>query len=63
MRLLKQENVDFVFLDYAERPEILDDYKQFHNMETVPIILKNNLTTGYVSLVGGYTSLAAQLSS
>lgn len=44
-------------LDYAGREEILEDYKQFYNQKTVPIILANNIETGYTKKVGGYTDL------
>lgn len=50
-----------VFLDYATRPSILEDYKQFYNQKTVPIILSNDLETGYTKKVGGYTDLLEHL--
>jgi len=43
-----------VFLDYVNAQEVLQDYKDFHNHPTVPIILENNLETGRVTKVGGY---------
>ena len=46
-----------IFLDYEERQEILEEYKTFHNSETVPIILSNNLQTGKTRYLGGYTDL------
>jgi glutaredoxin len=46
-----------VFLDYSEQEWILEDYKEFYNHKTVPIILANNLETGYTKKVGGYTDL------
>ena len=49
--------VPSVFLDYAESAHILEDYKKFYNHKTVPIILANNLETGYTKKVGGYTDL------
>jgi glutaredoxin len=50
-----------IFLDYAEKEEMLEEYKQFHNHPTVPIILANNLETGYTKKVGGYTDLLEYL--
>ena len=47
----------FVFLDYKGSEEVLEDYKEFHSQKTVPIILANNLETGYTKKVGGYTDL------
>ena len=47
----------YVFLDYHEREEILEDYKGFYKQDTVPIILQNNLSTGLTIVVGGYTDL------
>ena len=51
------KNVPSLMLDYAGREEILEDYKQFYNQKTVPIILANNIETGYTKKVGGYTDL------
>ncbi|MBL97480.1 MAG: hypothetical protein CMF52_06645 [Legionellales bacterium] len=47
----------YIFLDYEEDRQILEEYKVFHNQETVPIVLSNNLKTGMVKQVGGYTDL------
>ena len=47
----------FQFLDYASKPEILEDYKDFHGQKTVPIILVSNLETGETHRIGGYTDL------
>lgn len=52
---------EFHFLDYAEKPEILQEYKEFHKHSTVPIILANNLETGYTKKVGGYSDLLEYL--
>lgn len=51
----------YKFLDYADTPEDLEEYKQFHNHPTVPIILANNLETGYTKKVGGYSDLLGYL--
>jgi glutaredoxin len=51
------KKVKHVFLNYKNKPEILQDYKSFHNHKTVPIILANNLETGYTTMVGGYSQL------
>lgn len=51
-----------VFLDYCDTPEILEDYKAFHGQKTVPIILSNDLGTGLVKKIGGYTDLLDYLS-
>lgn len=48
------ENIEHVFLDYTFSQEILQEYKEFHQHPTVPIILQNNLVTGYTVKVGGY---------
>ena len=55
--LLIASKIEHIFLDYAHKIEILEDYKQFHDQPTVPIILSNNLETGLVQKVGGYTDL------
>tara|TARA_A100001011_G_C14107385_1_gene755408 strand:+ start:203 stop:448 length:246 start_codon:yes stop_codon:yes gene_type:complete len=49
--------VEYCFLDYANNPDILEDYKHFYGQETVPIILVNNLKTGKTRKIGGYTDL------
>ena len=51
------KNVQSVMLDYAGRESILEDYKEFYGQATVPIILANDLKTGYTRKVGGYTDL------
>ena len=55
------KKTEVVFLNYAERPEILEEYKEFHDHSTVPIILANNLETGYTKKVGGYSDLLEHL--
>ena len=45
------------FLDYYDRPEILEDYKDFYKQKTVPIILSNCLETGRTKKIGGYQDL------
>lgn len=59
--LLDASKKTSVFLDYASRPEILEDYKLFYKQQTVPIILSNNLETGYTKKIGGYTDLLEHL--
>tara|TARA_B100000927_G_scaffold283644_1_gene271632 strand:- start:2518 stop:2763 length:246 start_codon:yes stop_codon:yes gene_type:complete len=59
--LLKASKKDFIFLDYAARSNILEDYKHFYNQKTVPIILSNDLNSGLVKKVGGYTNLLEYL--
>ena len=54
---LSCKGAESIFLDYEESREILEDYKSFHNQNTVPIVLSNNLETGLVKRVGGYTDL------
>ena len=60
--LLRAQKIESVFLDYEEKRDILKDYIQFHNQDTVPIILSNNLDSGYVKKIGGYTDLLEHLS-
>tara|TARA_B100000282_G_C31678117_1_gene465396 strand:+ start:907 stop:1101 length:195 start_codon:yes stop_codon:yes gene_type:complete len=59
--LLAASSKSFIFLDYSTRSSILEDYKEFHNQATVPIILSNNTTTGYTKKIGGYTDLLEYL--
>lgn len=46
-----------IFLDYEKSQHILEDYKEYHKQKTVPIIMSNDLETGLVKKVGGYTDL------
>ena len=55
------KSAEAVFLNYAEEPEALDEYKHFHEQTTVPIILANNLETGYTKKIGGYSELLEYL--
>ena len=57
----KAKEKQFEFLDYATHPQVLQEYKEFHNHPTVPIILANNLETGYTKKVGGYSDLLEYL--
>ena len=60
--LLKAKDIPCLFLDYVENLTILEDYKEFHNQDTVPIILKNNLSSGLTKRIGGYSDLLESLS-
>ncbi len=53
----KQKDKEYIFFNYTEHPDILEEYKKFHNHSTVPIILANDMLTGYTSKVGGYSEL------
>ena len=53
----KAAKVEYKFLDYIEKEEILQEYKNFYKQDTVPIILSNNLKTGFTKKVGGYSEL------
>ena len=53
----KAKQKECVFLDYDNKREILEDYKEFYGQKTVPIVLANNLETGYTKKVGGCTDL------
>jgi len=49
------------FFNYTEEPEMLEEYKDFHQQSTVPIILSNNLESGYTKKLGGYSDLLEYL--
>ena len=55
--LCSAKKIENIFLDYENKREILEEYKDFHNQDTVPIILSNDLDTGVVKKIGGYTDL------
>jgi len=55
------KGVQYFFLNYTNSPEELEEYKKFHDHPTVPIILANNLETGYTKKVGGYSELLEHL--
>ena len=59
--LLKASGKACTFLDYSASQHILEDYKEFYGQDTVPIILSNNLETGYTLRIGGYTDLLEHL--
>ena len=58
---LNCNDIQSIFLDYENDRKILEDYKSFHSQATVPIILSNNLDTGYTRKIGGYTNLLEHL--
>ncbi len=55
--LCTAKDLKTVFLNYESEKNILEDYKQYYNFETVPIILKNCQDTGKVNFIGGYKEL------
>jgi glutaredoxin 1 len=59
--LLESRAVDYVFLNMDEDPIGLKEAKDYYGHETVPVILSNNLSTGLVTLVGGYDDLLRSL--
>lgn len=58
---LQAKGVQYFFLNYTDNQEELEEYKRFHDQPTVPIILANNLETGYTKKVGGYSELLEYL--
>ena len=50
-------HLEYVFLDYENDRSILEDHKHFYSQDTVPIILENNLNSGLVNKIGGYSDL------
>lgn len=54
---LKAKKQKVIFLDYATKISILEEYKEFHQQDTVPIILSNDLDSGLTFKIGGYTDL------
>ena len=61
--LLEQKEINSIILDYDKDLGILEDYKNFHKQNTVPIILHNDLISGRVTKVGGYTELLERIGS
>ena len=57
----KAKGMEFVFFNYTHRPEILEEYKSFHDHPTVPIVLANNLESGFTKKIGGYSELLEYL--
>jgi glutaredoxin len=57
MEYCKEKEVEYIFLNYTSDPEMLEKYKDFHKQETVPIILANDILSGYTKKVGGYSEL------
>tara|TARA_A100001011_G_C14182519_1_gene787518 strand:+ start:777 stop:971 length:195 start_codon:yes stop_codon:yes gene_type:complete len=54
---LKCKGIESVFLDYESQRPILEEYKNFYNQKTVPIIISNNNETGLIKKIGGYSNL------
>ena len=53
----RAKDVEYIFLNYTDQAQILEEYKQFHKQSTVPIILANNMLTGHTKKVGGFSEL------
>jgi len=60
--LCKAQSTEYIFLDYSSKPLILEEYKEFYEQNTVPIILSNDMETGETNRIGGYTDLLDCLS-
>lgn len=56
-----EKQKDYIFLNYVDNLNILEEYKFFHSHPTVPIILANNIDTGYTIKIGGYSDLLEYL--
>ena len=50
-------SLEFKFLDYIHDEEFLEECKEFYDHPTVPIVLSNDLDSGLVKKIGGYTDL------
>tara|TARA_Y100000310_G_C20134851_1_gene557528 strand:+ start:315 stop:563 length:249 start_codon:yes stop_codon:yes gene_type:complete len=59
--ILKGRNLQFSFFELSADPEFLAEVKGFYDFLTVPIILENNIITGFVSFIGGYSDLVEHL--
>ena len=53
----KASSREYLYIDLEGQPDVLEEYKKFYNHETVPIILKNDLDSGLVSFIGGFSEL------
>ena len=58
---LTERKKDFVFIDLDKEPDFLQEAKTFYNQKTVPIVLENNLETGYTRHIGGCDDLLEAL--
>lgn len=58
---LDSRNIEYVFLNMDEDLIGIREAKEFYGHNTVPIILKNNLKTGYVKFIGGYDDLVESI--
>jgi len=54
---LSASSEEFIFLDFEEDQEFIEEIKEFYSFKTVPVILENSLSSGSVQLIGGYTDL------
>tara|TARA_Y100001937_G_C6942570_1_gene251039 strand:- start:80 stop:325 length:246 start_codon:yes stop_codon:yes gene_type:complete len=54
---LSANNLEYIYFELDSDPEFLSEVKSFYNFQTVPVILKNCLTSGEVSFVGGCSDL------
>ena len=55
------KDLQVMYLDYTKNTDALTDCMKFYKTKTVPIILENDLETGLVKFVGGYTDLLEHL--
>jgi glutaredoxin len=51
----RQHQFEYCVIDHS--PELLNIYKSNYNYDTVPLILKINMSTGQERFIGGYTDL------
>jgi len=53
----KVRTFQYIFLDCIGNDEALQEYKEYYDQERLPIVLANNLETGYTKKVGDYSDL------
>ena len=54
---LNASHEEYTFLDFEDDREFIEEIKEFYSSKTVPIILENDLITGQIQKIGGYTDL------
>jgi len=61
VEVLKENGIDFMMCDMEHSPTLLQHYKDFYNMKTVPIILEVDLFSDDALIIGGCTDLIQYL--
>ena len=61
VEFFSEQKLEFLFFELEQDLEFLAEVKEYYNFPTVPIVLENDLATGYTKFIGGCSDLVEYL--